>query len=44
LIVPLALSFRPRHIGAANMTISAILVLIGGLVLRIVVVLSSESV
>jgi protein NrfD len=44
LIVPLALSFRARHIGAANMTISAILVLIGGLVLRIVVVLSSESV
>jgi protein NrfD len=44
LIVPLALSFRARHIGAANMTISAILVLIGGLLLRIVVVLSSESV
>ena len=44
LIVPLVLSFRGRHIGAANMTISSILVLIGGLLLRIVVVLSSESV
>jgi protein NrfD len=44
LLVPLALSFRARHIGAANMTIAAILVLIGGLLLRIVVVLSSESV
>ena len=44
LIVPLVLSFRAGHIGAANMTISSILVLIGGLLLRIVVVLSSESV
>ena len=44
LLVPLALSFGGRHIGAANLTISSILVLIGGLLLRIVVVLSSESV
>ena len=44
LIVPLVLSFRARRTGTANMTISAVLVLIGGLLLRVVVVLSSESV
>jgi formate-dependent nitrite reductase membrane component NrfD len=44
LIVPLVLSYRARRFGAANVTISAILVLIGGFLLRVVVVLSSESV
>jgi len=44
MIVPLVLSFRARRFGAANMTTAAILVLIGGLLLRVVVVLSSESI
>jgi formate-dependent nitrite reductase membrane component NrfD len=44
LVVPLVLSFRARGRGTANVTISAILVLIGGFLLRVVVVMSSESV
>jgi len=44
LIVPLVLSFRARRVGSANMQMSAVLVLIGGFLLRVVVVLSSESV
>jgi protein NrfD len=44
LIVPLALSFRARRAGAVHLTMPAVLVLIGGLLLRIVIVLSSESV
>lgn len=44
MIAPLVLSFRARRFGIANMTTSAILVLIGGFLLRVVVVLSSESV
>ena len=44
LVTPLVLSFRARRFGIANTTTSAILVLIGGFLLRVVVVLSSESV
>jgi formate-dependent nitrite reductase membrane component NrfD len=44
LIVPLTLAFRARRTGAENVTLAAILVLVGGFVLRIVVVMSSESV
>jgi len=44
LLVPLAMSFRSPRFDAANVTLPAILVLIGGLLLRIVVVMSSESV
>jgi protein NrfD len=44
LIVPLALSIRARRVRTANVTLSAILVLVGGFVLRLVLVLSSESV
>ena len=44
MIVPLVLSFRARRFGAANMTTPAILVLIGGFLLRVVIVFSSESI
>ena len=44
LIVPLAVSFRARRTGTVHGTMPAVLVLIGGLLLRIVIVLSSESV
>jgi formate-dependent nitrite reductase membrane component NrfD len=44
LIVPLALSLRARRLGTANVTLSALLVLIGGFLLRVVIVLSSEAV
>ena len=44
LIAPLVLSFRARRAGTVHVTMPAVLVLVGGLLLRIVVVLSSESV
>lgn len=44
LIAPLVLSFRARRIGVASTTTPALLVLIGGFLLRVVIVLSSESV
>jgi formate-dependent nitrite reductase membrane component NrfD len=44
LLVPLILSFRARRVAAPNRTITPILVLIGGFLLRVVVVLSSETV
>jgi len=44
LIVPLVLSFRGRRGGTPNMMMPAVLVLIGGFLLRVIVVLSSESV
>ena len=44
LIAPLALSFRGRRLGAVNTTASAVLVLLGGFLLRVVVVFSSESI
>ena len=44
LVIPLVLSFRARRVAAGNVAIPAILVLIGGFLLRVVVVLSSESI
>jgi protein NrfD len=44
LLVPLALTWRPHWLRESNMTARAVLVLIGGFLLRVVVVLSSESV
>ena len=44
LIVPLALSLRARSAGTLHVATPAVLVLIGGFLLRIVIVLSSESV
>jgi formate-dependent nitrite reductase membrane component NrfD len=44
MIAPLVLSIRARRFGTWNTTTSAILVLVGGFLLRVVVVLSSESI
>ena len=44
MITPLALSFRGRRLGVVHTTASAVLVLIGGCLLRVVVVFSSESI
>lgn len=44
LIAPMVLSFRARRAGTVSMTVPAILVLVGGFLLRVVIVLSSESV
>jgi protein NrfD len=44
LIVPLVMSWRPAMLRWSAVTTSAILVLIGGFLLRVVIVLSSESV
>jgi protein NrfD len=44
LLVPLVLSWRPQLFRESNVTARAVLVLIGGFLLRVVVVLSSESV
>ena len=44
MLAPLVLSFRARRLGVVNTTSSAILVLIGGFLLRVVVVLSAESI
>lgn len=44
LIVPLALSWRARRVRHAYLTLSSALVLIGGFLLRVLVVMSSESV
>jgi protein NrfD len=44
LVVPLLLSFRPAWLRQSNMTATAVLVLVGGFLLRVVIVLSSESV
>ena len=44
LIVPLALSFRARRGGIAYATTPAVLVLIGGFLLRVVIVFSSEAI
>jgi formate-dependent nitrite reductase membrane component NrfD len=43
MVAPLVLSFRARRFGVVNTTAAAILVLIGGFLLRVVVVLSAES-
>jgi protein NrfD len=44
LVVPLALSWRTRQAHTFNLTIASLLVLAGGFLLRVVIVLSSESV
>jgi hypothetical protein len=44
LIVPLAMSWRPKGGRALNLTTTSALVLAGGFLLRVVVVLSSEFV
>ena len=44
LIVPLALSWRARRVRHANLALASALVLIGGFLLRVLVVMSSESV
>ena len=44
LLVPLALSWRARRTAYANPTLASMLVLIGGFLLRVLVVMSSESV
>jgi protein NrfD len=43
ILIPLALHVRPRTLGGSTATAGALLALIGGFVLRAVVVLSSES-
>ena len=44
LVVPLVLSLRARRLATANFTLPAVLVLVGGFLLRVVIVMSSESV
>jgi formate-dependent nitrite reductase membrane component NrfD len=43
ILVPLALEWRPRALGRLNVPAAAVLVLIGGFLLRVVIVLSSEG-
>lgn len=44
ILVPLALHIRPRLLGHLSVPVAAALVLVGGLLLRVIVVLSSEGV
>jgi hypothetical protein len=44
MLVPLALSWRREWLGSFNLTASAALVLIGGFLLRLAIVFSSESI
>jgi len=44
MIVPLVMSWRARTLTLSNVTTAATLVLVGGLLLRIVIVLSSEAI
>ena len=44
LLIPLALHWRPRLLGRMSVPSAAVLVLVGGFILRAVVVLSSEAV
>jgi formate-dependent nitrite reductase membrane component NrfD len=44
ILIPLALHWRPRALGSLSAPAAAVLVLVGGFILRVVVVLSSESV
>jgi protein NrfD len=44
ILVPLAMHWRPRLLGAATVPVAAVLVLTGSLVLRSVIVLASEAV
>jgi protein NrfD len=44
IVTPLVLYARPRALGTATIPIAALLVLIGGFLLRAVVILSSEAI
>lgn len=44
MIVPLVLFWRPRQVRQGNVATAAILVLLGGLLLRVVIIFSSEAV
>jgi formate-dependent nitrite reductase membrane component NrfD len=44
MVMPLVLSWRARRFREVNMATAAVLVLLGGFLLRVVIVLSSESV
>jgi len=44
ILIPLALNSRPRILGSLTVPAAAILVLVGGFLLRVVIVLSSEAV
>lgn len=44
LVAPLVLSWRARRLQYANLTLASMLVLIGGFLLRVLIVMSSESV
>jgi formate-dependent nitrite reductase membrane component NrfD len=44
IVVPLLLHWRPRILGGLSMATAAALAVVGGFVLRVVVVLASESV
>lgn len=44
ILVPLVLHWQPRLLGALNRPAAAVLVLVGGFLLRVVIVLSAESV
>jgi formate-dependent nitrite reductase membrane component NrfD len=44
ILLPLLLHWRPRLLGGASLPTAAVLALVGGLILRAVVVLSSETV
>ena len=43
-LVPLALYWRGRRLGEHNMTTTAALVLVGGFILRLVIVFSAQGV
>jgi len=44
ILIPLSLEWRPRLLGRLSLPAGAVLVLLGGFLLRIVVILSSEGV
>jgi formate-dependent nitrite reductase membrane component NrfD len=44
IVVPLLLHWRPRILGGLSMATAAALAVVGGFVLRVVVVLASESI
>jgi formate-dependent nitrite reductase membrane component NrfD len=44
LVVPLLLTWRPGWLRDANITATAVLVLVGGFLLRYVIVFSSDSI
>jgi hypothetical protein len=44
MLLPLALSWRPQWLGDWNMKTTAVLILFGGFLLRLVIVFSAEGV